>query len=410
MKYRWLILLGAFVVIVAVASVPLAGQAPGAGTSTAGSSYSPPRTAWGDPDLQVPGVWRGLHKVPFERPPELQDREFRTDAEVAALEAEGERRNALRLSGKQENRGDRNQPNYNSIVGYQPDKIRYSKRTSAIIDPPDGRLPPWTLEQVKHYEAREAATLGRGDSDSWFDRPAGERCIPIVEAPVLGNFGMANSGRTAGAAETPGTVNLGEGFSNNASPGGVRRFLQAPGYVAITFDESITQGNSVADYRIVPLDGRPHLGPKFKQWRGDVRGHWEGNTLVVETTNIKYPSPIITSYGGTYPGDGETLRFTERFTRVGPDTIEYRYTVDDPAVYTRPYTVLHELTRDDTYKVSADICHEGHDDMPSSLAGGRLDEENAMEGAKDTRLEREPRIRELKEEAIRAAAQKQGSR
>ena len=408
MKYRWLVLSGAFVVIVAVGSVPVAGQAPQAGAGAADTTYSPPRTAWGDPDLQ--GIWRGLHRVNFERAPEDAGREFRTEAEVAALEAEGERRNALRLSGVQENRGDRNQPNYNSVVMYKADKIRYSRRTSAIIDPPDGRLPPWTLKQIEHYEAREAATLGRGDSDSWFDRPAGERCIPIVEAAVLGYYGMLNGGRNAGVAEADGTNNLGEGFSNDASPGGVRRFMQAPGYVALTFDESVTLGNAVEDYRIIPLDGRPHLGPKFKQWTGDVRGRWEGNTLVVETTNIKFPTPIITSYGDAYPGDGETLRFTERFTLIGPDTIEYRYTIDDPAVYTEPYTVLHELTRDDTYKVSADICHEGHDDMPSSLAAGRLDEENAMEGAKDTRLERAPRFRELKEEAMKAAAQGKGSR
>jgi hypothetical protein len=404
MKLRCVVLIGALAAVVAVASVPIAAQAPPPAASNAAPTWTQPRTAWGDPDLQ--GIWRGMHRVPFERPPQYEGREFLTDAEVAERVRRGEERNALRLQGKQENRGFRNQPNYNSIVGYSADPIRVSRRTSAIIDPPDGRLPPWTLEQVNRYEAREAVTLGRGEGDWVVDRPAAERCIVIIEEPVLGYWGMALGGRSAGAAETADTVNLGEGFSNGGSPGGVRRILQAPGYAVITLEQGGSGGQGPEDYRIVPLDGRPHLGSKFKQWMGDARGHWEGNTLVVETTNIKYPYPIISSYGPAYPGDGETLRFTERFTRVGPDTIEYRYTVDDPAVYTRPYTVLHELTRDDNYKVSPAICHEGHDDMPSALGSARVDEETALENARDTRRQREPRLKELKEEAVKAAEQK----
>jgi hypothetical protein len=346
--------------------------------------------------------------VQFERPPKYAGREFLTDAEVAELERRAEDRNAERLAGKQENRGFRSQPNYNSVVGYSADKARFSKRTSAIIDPPNGRLPPWTLEQVNLYEAREAATLGRGEADWTVDRPAGERCIPVLDvaAPgywgmsLAGNTGFLSAGRGTESFERPEAVAGGEEFTNGGSAGGIRRFLQAPGWVAITYEE---QG----DYTIIPLDGRPHLGAKFRQWQGDMQGHWEGNTLVVETTNIKYPYPIITSYGNNqYPGDAVTLKLTERFTRLGPDTIEYRYTVEDPKVYTRPYTVLHELTRDDNYKVSAPICHEGHDDMPSALASGRVDEETALENAADTRLAREPRLKQVKEEAIKAAEQK----
>jgi hypothetical protein len=340
----------------------------------------------------------------FERPPQYEGREFLTDAEVAQLERTADERNELRRQGKLENRGNRNQPNYNSIVGYSPERARVSKRTSAIIDPPNGRLPPWTLEQVARYEMREAVTLGRGDSDWTVDRPTSERCIEVVAPPVLGYWGMSLGGRSSGVVETAQTLNVGEGFGNSAG-GGLKRVLQAPGYVAILEEES-GLGGGPAGSQIIPLDGRPHLGSKFKQWMGDARGHWEGNTLVVETTNIKYPYPIISSYGPAYPGDGETLRFTERFTRVGPDTIEYRYTVEDPAVYTRPYTVLEELTRDDNYKVSSLICHEGHDDMPSSLAVNRIDEENTLENARDTRLQREPRLKQLKEEAIKAAEQK----
>ena len=403
MKYRRIVLFGALAAVVAVASAPIAGQAPRAAASTAAPTWTPLRTAWGDPDLQ--GIWRGRYRVNFERPPELEGREFLTDAQVAELERKADARNELRLQGKQENRGEGNQPNYNSIIGYSPDRARYAKRTSAIIDPPDGRLPPWTLEQVKRYEAREAATLGRGEADWTVDRPTSERCIPVVPAPVLGFWGMTLAGRSSGAAQTAETLNQGEGFSNSTSGGGPYRIIQAPGYVVILEEES-GLGGGPSGSRIIPLDGRPHLGPKFRQWLGDALGHWDGNTLAVETTNIKYPYPIITSHGPTYPADGETLRFIERYTRVGADTIEYRYTVDDATVYTRPYTVLHELTREDNYKISALACHEGHDDMPSALASGRVDEETALDNANETKVQREPRLKQLKEEAIKAAEQK----
>src|SRR5205814_5674534 len=137
------------------------------------------------------GTARGNERIKFERPPQLKGREYYTDAEVAAMEKKADERNDLRLQGKQENRGDRNQPNYNSIVGYSPERAKYAKRTAAIIDPPDGQLPAWTLEQVKRYEEREAATQGRGDADQWVDRPTSERCITVVPQPVLGYWGMA---------------------------------------------------------------------------------------------------------------------------------------------------------------------------------------------------------------------------
>ena len=420
MKYRWLVLFGVLATVVAVGWVPIAGQAPRTAASTAAPTYTPPKTAWGDPDLQ--GLWRSLHRVDFERSPKYAGREFLTDAEVAELERRAEAQNADRLAGKLENRGFRSQPNYNSIVGYSADRARYSKRTSAIIDPPDGHLPPWTLEQVALYEQREEWTVGRGEADSWVDRPPGERCIEVLDFVAPGYWGMSLSGQTgflssvravaekggsggglggggSAAIARPEALNGGEEFTNAGSAGGPARFVQAPGYVAITRED----GN---DYSIIPLDGHPHLSAKFRQWKGDVRGHWEGNTLVVETTNLKFPYPIIMTYGNNqYPGDALTLRITQRYTRTGPDTIEYKYTVEDPKVYVRPYTVLYELTRDDNYKVTAPICHEGHDDMPSALASGRVDEETALENANDSKASRAPRLQQLKEEAIKAAEQ-----
>lgn len=378
-------------VIAVIAAAPIRAQAP----QTAAGESAQPRTAWGDPDLQ--GLWRSLHRVPFERPSQYEGREFLTDAEVAEQVKRGEQRNALQLEGKFEAGclyGFRNQANYNAALGYSADALRVSKRTSAIIDPPDGHLPAWTPEQVGRYEAREAATLGRGETDWTVDRTASERCLPIVRIAALAFWGMALGGQSFRNPEAADTLNLGGGLSG---PGGIgaKRILQAPGYVVITHEE---QG----DHEMIRLDG-PALDSKYRQWTGDRRGHWEGNTLVVETRNIKYPYPIIPNYGVMYPGDGETLRLTERFTRLGPDTIEYRYTVDDPAVYTRPYTVLHALTRDEQYKVSIPVCLEGHDAMPSLLASARNNEEAAMKNATETMRMREPRLRQLKEEAMRAA-------
>ena len=127
------------------------------------------------------------------------------------------------------------------------------------------------------------------------------------------------------------------------------------------------------------------------------------------TTNILYPGPTITSHGPTYPGSGETLTFTERFTLLDSDTIEYRYTVADPAVYVRPYTVMHELTRDDAYKVSSMLCHEGHDDSPSALASGRFDEVTSIDNADEARHERQERFQEVKAQAIETAKQLNGA-
>ena len=380
------------------ASVPMAGQARQvAGSGAASAAYTPPRTAWGDPDLE--GLWRGQQRINFERPPG-ETREFLTDAEIKTLERKADERNELRLQGKQENRGNRNQPNYNSIVGYSPERAQYARRTSAIVDPPTGLLPGWTLEQVKRYEMREAMTVGRGDADWVVDRPTSERCIPVIAPPVIGYWGMALKGVAGGVAETAGTVNVGEGYSNSTDGGGPYRIVQGPGYVVILEEEQGLGGGN-AGSRVIPLDGRPAPPARFHHWMGTSRGHFEGNSLVVVTTNITYPGPIITSYGPNYPGDGSTLTYTERYTRTGPNSMEFRYTVNDPGVYARPYTVQHELALDNAYKISNVMCHEGHDDMPSALAAGRNDEITAIDNANDTRLQREPRLKQLKEEATK---------
>ena len=407
MGCRRLVLIGGSAAVLAmVTSVPLAAQAPQATAgSPAAATYTAPRTAWGDPDFE--GNWRSLQQIEFERPTG-ETRAFLTDEEIQAKYAEAERRNALRLTGKLENRGFRNQANYNSVVGYNPEKARIARQTSAIIDPPDGRIPPWTLKQVDYYEFREEMTVGRGDADWTIDRPPSERCLPIVNIPTMGNWGLAHRGtRPKVAAATVGRarlenaqgfkqseITLDGGASGGGRPGGTQgayRFVQTPGFIVILKNDYNGQ--------TIPMDGRPAISNKFRNWRGSQRGHWEGDTLVVVTTNIQYPGPVIDNYQPTYPGTGETLTLTERYTRTGPETLEYRYTVDDPGVYVRPYTARHDFELDNEWKTSYNLCHEGHDDMPSALGSGRYDELTSVDNNTDGRLLRAPRLRDIRAES-----------
>ena len=188
MKYRPLVLFGALVVVVAVVSVPMAGQAPRAASSSAAPTkpWTPPRTAWGDPDLQ--GIYRPLTQVPLERAKGAP--EFLTDAEVAKIQRETDERFARAARGELEHVVERGLPLRNGIWYASDDRVRISPRTSAIIDPPNGRVPPWTAQQVKRWEAREAARRGHGQADSWEDRSPNERCIEMVEGVGLGYYGL----------------------------------------------------------------------------------------------------------------------------------------------------------------------------------------------------------------------------
>ena len=408
MKFRGLVLFGAVAAVVAVASVPLAGQAPRAAASTAATKPStPPRTAWGDPDLN--GLWRGFTGVPLERPNAFAGREFLTDAEVAAKQKSNEQRQALAAKGLTYEFQFRAQANVPGIFSYSPVLARIARRTSQIIDPPNGRLPPLTPEALKRWEATEATSHGRGEADSYIDRRPEERCInqlnlgkvsywglgdPPVERPVKGigvndaRVGLEGGGAAGenrdDASGTPG--------SEEGRP--TRQILQVPGFVAVVTGPV---------YRIIPLDGRPALGPTVRQYVGDARGHWEGNTLVVETTNLNDAEPMMATYGiARYPGTGETLRVIERYTRVDADNMEYRYTIDDPETYTRPYTVFEELTRNDGFAVEPSLCHENNKDTGAQLAAARADEAAALDfGAEYSRV-RLQRLEEVKAEVAAA--------
>jgi hypothetical protein len=376
-------------------------------TSTPKKAWSAPHTKWGDPDLQ--GVWEGFENVPLERPNALGDKKFYTDAEladrVAKAQGRAKQRQALVAEGKVEHEGFRSVPNYNAIFGYSESEAppHFSKRTSAIVDPPNGRIPPWTPEQVKYWEHREALTKGRGETDTIDDINLNTRCINVVNEAEVTNWGLAFGGANATAPGRPDApvvgedVDIGDGYGTNASPGPVRRILQSPGYVAFVLGDTPV-------YRIVPLNGHSHPSAEIREWMGDARGRWDGNTLVVDITNITFGSAIIPNYGGAlYPGSGETLHVVERFTRTAEDRLEYTYTIDDAHVYVKPYTVMHNLRKDDSREDATSVCQEDPKDRANSLANARADEQSSLDSGEDSVEARKARFEQLKQQAIAEA-------
>jgi len=291
-------------------------------------SYVPSRTAWGDPDLQ--GVWSYNDDVdtPFERPSELGNKVEFGDEELAAVLADRAQRNVARA------------PTIGGETGAGPTHWyefwnAKSTRTSKVIDPPDGRVPALTANAQRREAARAQAAKARGPADSWTDRSLGDRCI-------VSRGGWPHV-----------VVNAG-------SYGNLFRILQSPGFVVLTHE-------MIHETRIIPVDGRPHINQGIRQYLGDPRGHWEGNTLVVEVTNFSSKTD--------FRGSHETLRLVERFTRVAPDRISYTVTIDDPATFTKTWTIGVPLRRDpgqtDIFEYA---CHEGNYAMRNILSGARADE------------------------------------
>jgi hypothetical protein len=318
-----------------IASVALAGQQ---AATRAGTSAAAPRTAWGHPDLQ--GVYTFSTRTPLERPSAVGDRTTYTATELAELE---ERQARQFSAANNDERGipftaDKPPEAYNSfwVTGEQG---RLTGRTSLIVDPPDGRRPPMTPQAQRAREAQIAADaarrVGREEIfNTWADHPVYTRCI----SRAMPRYGQAyNHGLM---------------------------ILQTPTTVAIFYE-------SMHDVRIIPLDGRPHLHSSIRQWNGDSRGRWEGNTLVVDSTNFTDKQ----EFAGAPQGN---MRFTERFTRVDATTINYEVTVTDPTTWTRPWTFAMPWRADDpNYQTYAHLyeyaCHEGNFRMmENSLKGSRL--------------------------------------
>src|SRR6266849_3490904 len=280
--------------VVSLAALPVAGQTSSlAGkekTTPTAKTWTQPRTPDGQPDLQ--GIWSNATTTPLERPAALAGKQVLTDEETTELEKQtAQNRNTDRRDGK--GTGADVARAYNEFWW---DRGKVLNRTSLIVDPADGRLPPLTPEGQKTMDARAEARRGHGPADSWEDRPLQERCLLYHGVPPLPT-----------------------GYNNNY------QIVQVPGQVVILHE-------MVHEARMIPLDGRPHLPQSIRQWMGDARGHWEDNTLVVETTNFLDRPNLF-----RFPASGKTVRVIEHFTRVDADHIDYRFTVDDPGTYQRSW-------------------------------------------------------------------------
>jgi hypothetical protein len=348
MNHRSLASMGALVVLITLALLapsPVAGQDRSAANTTptkaarTAKTWTLPRTPDGQPDLQ--GIWANSTLTPLERPRELGDKQFFTEKEAAEYEKRLLEHNNADRRDNQNAEADIALA-YNDFWYDRGTKIVPTRRTSLIVDPPDGRIPPLTPEAQKREAARVEANRGRGPADSWEDRNLAERCL------------------TRGAPKLPG------GYNNNFM------ILQGPGYVAILQE-------MIHEVRVIHLDGRPHISKSIRQWLGDSRGHWEGNTLVVDTTNFR--DEIRSNLYYCCGAAGANLHLVERFTRVDNDTIGYQYTVDDPTTFTRPWTVAVPLWRTPgpLYEYA---CHEANYGMAGILSGARAEERAAEEAAK----------------------------
>jgi hypothetical protein len=321
-----------------------------ASAQSARSNASTPRTAWGDPDLQ--GIWDYWTFTPLERPSDLAGKAALTDEEAAQL-ARRLRDQAVGADAKGPRPGDTGA--YSQEAWTDRSRPKALTQTSIIVDPADGKIPPLTANAQKAEEAHRAAgghpvrtrTDGVG-MDGPEDRGIAERCI---------------LGFSTGPPMLPG------GYNNNV------QLFQTRDYVAMLLEMN-------HDVRIVPLDGRPHLPGSIRQWMGNSRGRWEGNTLVVETTNFTDKTASFSGRigaGGFERGSAEHLRLIERFTRVDADTLVYEFTVDDSATFTRPFTgrVPMNLSKQPIYEYA---CHEGNYGLRNMLLGARAAERKAGEG------------------------------
>ena len=348
MTRQSLALAGVLAIGAAVAVVPaiVSGQSkPNATSSAQASGWKTPRTAGGQPDLQ--GVWDYRTVTPFERPKELAGKPVLSDQEAAEFERQLNRSQNRDLVDAKKGGAGYAPESQGGVVPYNEfwydrgDKILADKRTSLIVDPPDGLLPPRTPDGAKRAaaaaEENRRAQMGHPHADSYLDRPLQERCIiwPGSTLPMR---------PTA--------------YNNNV------QLIQGDGYVAIV-------NEMIHEHRLVPLDGRPHAEEGITQWLGDARGHWEADTLVVETTNFRIRGD------GSPAAPGERMRVTERFTRTGPSTLVYRFTVDDPATWTRPWTaeLFMNKTSDHIYEYA---CHEGNSAIVGVLGGARVEEKKTV--------------------------------
>jgi len=305
-----------------VALPRLAGQAPSATAKK--KVWTPPRTADGQPDLQ--GSWATATLTPVQRPAEFAGKEFLTEQEAAEYQ-----RRTLEQVNKDRRDGGAEadlQREYNEVWRDPGTPVVASRRTSLIVDPPDGRIPAFTPEARKQQAARaEGGSVPSGPEDFPLKARCISRDLPMIPTPN-NNFLL---------------------------------IVPGPRYVAISQE-------MIHEVRLIPLDSRSHLNPKIRGYMGDSRGHWEGDTLVIDTTNF-------IGKGNVYGAD-EGLHLTERLTRTDPDTILYQFTVDDPTAFTRPWSgeLPIRKSREEVFEYA---CHEGNYSVTNTLASARAAEKRA---------------------------------
>ena len=309
--------------------------------AAAGQGWTAPRTPWGEPDLQ--GVWDFRTVTPMERPDEFEGQEFLTAEEAAGLEQQAVESQVDRPPRE----GDPG--TYNQFWMDTGTNIIGTRRTSLIVDPPDGRIPALAPPAKKRQEELAAAREGVGAD---VPRPGGwVEDVPVSVRCIVG----FNSGPPMYPAA----------YNNNM------QLFQAPGHVAIYNEMGPAS-------RIIPLDGRGHLPPHLRQWLGDSRGHWEGDTLVVETTNFLRETAFGRYAGsvGRLGGSGPNVHLIERFTRVEDGTLLYEATVEDETTWVRPWTYAIPMRKSDQ-AVYEYACHEGNYGLENILAGALREAEIA---------------------------------
>lgn len=333
--------------IVAVAALTIVSAAGAQGTSKAGQGsgkpFAPAKTPDGQPDLQ--GIWGYATITPLERPGDLAGKATFSDEEAANFERDT-------LARRDNDRRDDDPTRTPAVVNGQRatadvaraynqfwwdygTKVVGTKRTSLVVDPPDGRIPALTPKAAARQDARRAAAERTASGPE--DRGLGERCI---------NWGVAGPPMRPGA------------YNNNMQ-------------LVQTKDTVVILNEMIHDARVIPIDGRPH--GTLRQWMGDSRGHFEGNTLVVETINFTDQT--------SFNGSDENMKLTERFTKLDPDTLLYEFTIDNPTAFTKPFTVQVPMSKSGLPMFEY-ACHEGNYGMFGILAGARALDRAAAEAAK----------------------------
>jgi hypothetical protein len=344
MSRRLLASIAALAVVVLVAllaQAPAAGQTPSSTpkATTAGKAWTLQRTPDGKPDLQ--GIWTDNTLTPFERPKGLGAKEFYTDQELADLTKRvREGRPGEQVVGAELGAANPQEIRYDlETYGFDRNKVRFTSNRTSLVVGPEGVVPPMLPEARARNAARAAALKGH-EFDSAEQRSLSERCILLNQIRI---------------PMTPG-----------ANEGNLLQIVQGPGYVSLLHETDHST-------RVIPTDGRPHVPQSIRLWQGDSVGHWDGNTLVVDTTNFTNQAP--------YRGSSDKLHLVERFTRSADDTMTYQFTVDDPTTWAKPWgaEIAWTKTKGPVYEWA---CHEGNTMISTILHGARVEEEAAQKKGK----------------------------